>query len=439
MNIWQKKSWILPVFVFFVFIVNLPAIPTTINVVGSFILAFMALTSNGIIFLYYNSLPAPRKTILVYLTQFLMLLNTITLILGTFNKFSISVLPKLVEDGFRIAPNLTCSLLHQEPPKVLLFNCLFTILLFKAMAAAMSSEYLSMDHYRLWKITLGVMIFTWILEYLVIFSIYGTLCSKQYIDFLQTFHGLKFDSDFLRHKPPTSLIHMAIILLPRVALVLVKMCKRRVSERVGHFEMNTLNTDNDNRGQQMQRYFQTKASSSHQEIEQKFDVEINSLQIVDIEDNIESLQEERTNNVIEFTEDNHKEEEEVEDTLENVSNSSDSCENVQPLDPNCLDPKLDTDIGLLNANLSNYTLDPTNPTSIPPVLKTDIAIWLITVALVLAMYVVFVNDNNNNATGWIFLMVGRLFYLVLPHYWILRSDEKLQFYQRRFNRLINNH
>ena len=67
-------------------------------------------------------------------------------------------------------------------------------------------------------------------------------------------------------------------------------------------------------------------------------------------------------------------------------------------------------------------------------IKTDNVIMVGVVALILAFFTVFVN-HTNNAVIIIHFLMGKIFFLVAPTYWILRSEEKTKFVQRRFHRL----
>ncbi len=71
-------------------------------------------------------------------------------------------------------------------------------------------------------------------------------------------------------------------------------------------------------------------------------------------------------------------------------------------------------------------------------LNTDIAIWIGTLGLVLAIFTVFINSHNNSVII-IHGIIGKVFFLALPPYWILRSEDKTLFALRRLKRLLNCH
>ena len=78
------------------------------------------------------------------------------------------------------------------------------------------------------------------------------------------------------------------------------------------------------------------------------------------------------------------------------------------------------------------------PTRKPKVLKTDSALLLITISLIIAIYTIFINDRNNGAI-WIHTLIARLFFHTLPHYWVLRSDDRIDFICRRMYRVFDQH
>ena len=69
-------------------------------------------------------------------------------------------------------------------------------------------------------------------------------------------------------------------------------------------------------------------------------------------------------------------------------------------------------------------------------IKISIALLVGIPIFALALYTVFINPKNNIII-LIHGVIGKIFFQVLPSYWILRDEEKIQFVQRRFNRLRN--
>ena len=97
-------------------------------------------------------------------------------------------------------------------------------------------------------------------------------------------------------------------------------------------------------------------------------------------------------------------------------------------------PRGNTPIGIRIDSASNFCGP--EPTLKPQLIKIGITVWVGILILALALYTVFINPKNNIII-LIHGIVGKLFFQVLAPYWILRSEEKIKFVQRRFNRLID--
>ncbi len=74
--------------------------------------------------------------------------------------------------------------------------------------------------------------------------------------------------------------------------------------------------------------------------------------------------------------------------------------------------------------MSIFYLGP-QPTPKPKLLKTDVAVGLASLISILAFFNVFINSKNSSAKI-VYDIAARMFYLVLPPYWILRNI----YYQR---------
>ena len=72
----------------------------------------------------------------------------------------------------------------------------------------------------------------------------------------------------------------------------------------------------------------------------------------------------------------------------------------------------------------------------PQLLKTDYAFWAGWFSFILILFTVFVNGKNDHVIKMTSI-TSHLFFIVMPTYWILRSEEKTKFVQRRFIRWMN--
>ena len=447
MNSQKVKLWILSFLVMAVVLVSLPNIPKTINVVGSCILNCLALTSCGFIFLYYHSLPALKKTILVLLMQLLIITHMFILIQGMLMKLIADVIPSVLETGLKTAPNLACSIAVKQPFLVLIYYWLFAIISFKAMATGMSAKFLALNHYRVCKLTLVAICVAWILEYIIIFYLYGTVCSKPYIYYLKTFLGLNFEVDNMKNKPPTSIIHMTMLILLKPILMIGKYLRKKLiqNKKVEHLEMSTLTS--------VERLVKAKYQINqsvpfNQNAESPFEEQVEDMHIIDIEEGTGEFSSRIFSDEIENQEEVEETENVYEDIVQHCSldiEDLDSLIDATHVSANqynnqILLPRRNSEIEIWTLFKENDLIGQTEPknepitSNIPKLLKIDIAIWLIMIVLILVVFHSFDDKNKNDNVLWVIIMIGDIIFLVLPHYWILRSEEKIAFIKRRLDR-----
>ena len=78
----------------------------------------------------------------------------------------------------------------------------------------------------------------------------------------------------------------------------------------------------------------------------------------------------------------------------------------------------------------------TQHTPKPQLLKTDYVAWVGAFSLILTGVTVFINSENDTIIEMNGI-ISNIFFIVMPTYWILRSEEKTKFVKRRFIRFIN--
>jgi hypothetical protein len=453
MTLFQIKSWIIPGFVLAIVLVNLPNIPIVINVVGTFSLGVLAFISYWLIFQYYNSLPAPKQTVLVSLMQFLMITNGIVILQAIFIVLPAKLFPGIVQELFDIAPNLTCSVLSNGPQIILVSYCMFAILLFKAMAVVMPEQYLSMNHHRISKISLAAITIVTVMEYAIFFSFYRTLCTKWNIYYFSAFLRLKLDKDLIRSKPPTLIVHLAVVLLPRLVAYFGRLWKKKFPRRL-KIKKNKVSTicpiveQDEFENHEQDRY--PNLTSETQDIDRatikigrteryyEGDIQIINIEEDEVLQGIDEILYELEGNDSGSGIPNKKLIKECDDTteasigidnieLEFVSTSDTCSQNLVPR------PNYTENLNIYPAK--DETDQNKKISQKPKLLKTELAVILITIGLIFAIYSALKNDQNYTVI-WFHTIVGRIFFLVLPHYWILRSEEKSAFLRRRVNRLL---
>ena len=429
------KFCIILAIVIIVVIVNLPHLPDGIGIVGNVILNVLAILSDGLIFFYYQTLPPIRKTVLVFLMQLFMIVNCSVLVHSMLIILPAEVFPNFVNKGFAVAPNLTCSLLASEPLLVLACYCLFVILCFKAFASLMPYHYLSMNHNRVWRISVAAIVLFWILEYTLILAFNRTLCTKFYVYYLYTFFGFMVEDETMKNKPSTLMVHLLLLLVPRLVSFIGKKWKSKVL-RFKEVHNNQVGPKLKIESPQETTFVLVQNKYNKRE-EMTFNQNIEVSQVND--DSYVMPQTSRIKKIKDRQKDYNNRNEiytggtrhDVDDSIEVIDQN-----NILNLVPR-------RNIEMNNWNLESeqnktIQIQTQKPTRKPKVLKTDSALLLITISLIIAIYTIFINDCNNGAI-WIHTLIARLFFHTLPHYWVLRSDDRIDFICRRMYRVFDQH
>ncbi len=354
--------------------------------------------------------------------------------------------PSIIQWGLHEFPNLTCSLTVHEFFAVLLSYFFKAILVFKALARLSPADYLSMDHIKVWKVTFASIMGFWMMEYIIVLTNYKTLCTVQNIENLQNFHNMSVDKDYMEKKPATFYMHTAAILGLRMLIyVLIILKKRYVVNKIHPYVCSIFP------GSIIIERPETKSLAVCRTHDDLDNVEINNFL-----ENDETLAKE----ILETT---TEEIACIDAKQPNTNSIKESPMNRGVLKsltgvpiiynnsgPNTVEysANLNSVRITINTHNSSNNEDNNNDTanvSEPPVanlkhllLNTDIAIWISTMGLVLAIFTVYINSENKGVII-VHLIVARIFFLALPPYWILRSEDKTLFAERGLKRFFNLH
>ena len=178
-------------------------------------------------FRHYNSLALERQTVLTNFLKYSMISCSLILVYRLIMELAIAAFHQNIQGFLLTLPNLTCSLLSLEPLIVLFFYNVYVILFFKVMVALYPVQYLSMDHDCVSKMILMLMLTMWSFEYLLLAIIYGTYCHNVQIHFLKQLYSFKFDEANLNTKPSIVLVHIALILIPQIIKFIAKTKHRK--------------------------------------------------------------------------------------------------------------------------------------------------------------------------------------------------------------------
>ena len=426
--------------------------------------------------------------------KFLMINASVVIVHAVTFGILFNLFPQVIQWGLDRFPNLTCSITVNEMYTVLMSYCFLAILVFKALAVFYPAYYLSMNHVKMWKWTLMIISVLWFLEYLLILSSYKTLCTKHNKYNMITFRNLSVNSSDtdMNEKPPTFILHSAAIVVLRMFISLAVLYKKRsvvkffykihpsnnriaplqriavIKER--NYEINDQrSSDNNpkNTDDSSKDKYRIDADIDVVEVLSELNIEVDPLPkpilvkefdssdsvVLDI-DLVQALTE---CNTYEVSRESGDEAPKLKDLLNkdksehctlNLTNNhiierdpKDLNNPEETADPNKIKIIINTNAqDGLNHNLTkNIAESLTNNQNFRQLLlNTDIAIWIGTLGLVLAIFTVFINSHNKSVII-IHLIIGKVFFLALPPYWILRSEDKTMFALRRLKRLFNWH
>ena len=188
------------------------------------ILSFISL------FRYYNAIPDLKQSIMTKLLQAFLISIGIILIVGCLkNLYHISYLSSSIQILAQSYPNLTCSILSYEPWYVLSSYFLFAIISFKSMIAVYPTDFINMNHDKVWKVTIIFILSCWAFEYVFFILYFKTVCNKLNIESL----GQKFEieMDLFQYKPAVIQYHMLSLWIPQILKLMVSYskCERKIS------------------------------------------------------------------------------------------------------------------------------------------------------------------------------------------------------------------
>ena len=152
-----------------------------------------------------------------------MIIAEITLVIGYLKIIITSTFSSTVKDYVTKFPNLICSISSPEPLLVLATYCLFAIVSFKLLLILFPTEFVNMNHEKMGKITIFIIIICWITEYTVIIFYFETICNTVNIDWLRDRVTVK--DVVMKQKPAILTYHMFMVWIPYVLKLIIQMKK----------------------------------------------------------------------------------------------------------------------------------------------------------------------------------------------------------------------
>lgn len=167
-------------------------------------------------YMYYGSVPHARTTVLTYLMKTLMLIASINAI--WFNLATCFLdFPDLVDPIFLEYPQAVCLLFRAELYVGLLLKVTILVLTFRLGLTVNSLEFHGINHEKIYKIALAILILMTTLENVLIYLSYQTLCpNMKILQLLSNAHGITIPDQELKnaHGPPLLAIQCILVCIP---------------------------------------------------------------------------------------------------------------------------------------------------------------------------------------------------------------------------------
>ena len=437
-------NWMIPLLVLATLLGNLPFLPNIVSVITNIGIGLVSLVSQVFIYKYYGSLPAPMTTVLTQLMQLSMLscglTTTVQLII---RPCIVTFASSLLQSSVNQAPNATCSL-FLVPEIYFRIGCyfFFAISFYKAMAKLAPNMYLNMNHEKVKWITMAIIMITCIAENSFLAFYYKTLCTKL------TLH--KYENIFSKTthkiytKPQLLIFHFAFLWIPQLVLWIVKAVQKRSTNQKERSYLEPRNellakeissgSINSTQGAMVDRKKDTEpttektcieiAASKTKMMQDSFP-QIRQIQVVpyigqhcnpstscQISSEAVIIDIGKAIELAEFI----KKIKNLEDT------STTRKSNIQEDEPTVDD---------VRANIHDVK---------PPMLKMDMFFYLgVLASLLIIVSIVSIGQNSglHHIAFWFMEVSSILILVVVPVYWIKRSDEIAQFALRRIARVLN--
>ena len=141
-------------------------------------------------YLYYKSVPYAQTTVLTYLIRLLLIVTSITVI--WFNLLAVLLeYPRAADVWFETSPETACIFFRADFFMGNVLKCIITILTFRLYLTIHSLRFHRMNHEKVFKITLVLLIILNFLENIAIYLSNRTMCSNfTLFQILTKIHGL---------------------------------------------------------------------------------------------------------------------------------------------------------------------------------------------------------------------------------------------------------
>ncbi len=212
--------------VFLTIIKDSNILPGYVNVFLHTIVGIVALSSDVLVFKFYGSLPDFKTSVLTYTVRLLVVASGIAVVwynlAAIILEFSYYISPWVAE-----YPNMFCTLLRAETVCEVQVVAVIMIQLCKACIVFNSLYFLSMNHERVFKFILVIVLVIFITHNSLALFFAGTLCPPPKLSRILRLNKIQVPEEMKKTAPPLFFIYFLSSFLATIILKVVKKIKNR--------------------------------------------------------------------------------------------------------------------------------------------------------------------------------------------------------------------
>ena len=201
-------------------------LPKYLNIFLHFLVGTVAFASDVLVYKFYGHLPDFKKSVLTYTVRLMVVASGIAVVwynlAAIILQFS-SYLSKWVAEY----PNMFCTLLRAETVCEVIIVATIMIQLCKACIVFNSMYFLSMDHERVFKVILILVLIIFVTHNSLALILAGTLCPAPKLSRILNLNRIEVDEEMKKAAPPLFFVYLFVAFLATMILKLVKKFRNR--------------------------------------------------------------------------------------------------------------------------------------------------------------------------------------------------------------------
>lgn len=229
---------------------EMPFLPVSLKIIMHGLVCCTVISILMAGYFYYGSVPHAQTTVLTYLMRLLMIVTSSTV--TWFNLLAVLLeYPRAADFWFEASPETACVFFRAEFFMGNALKCIITLFTFRLYLTLHSLRFHRMNHEKVFKITLALLITLTLLENIAIYLSNRTLCSNlRLFQILTKVHGVDLSVDAFQNtsQPPLLAIQCALTIIPEIVRKFINYKRNKKSNRIisvsGTIPMNPISNGN---------------------------------------------------------------------------------------------------------------------------------------------------------------------------------------------------